>query len=231
MCAKKKAIPSKMWRMAGEPVRSQPLNAAEQELLSNTFCVHRLPCGGNNSGSPWVLSAAARRHQSAAQAVAAFLCEWYAGRYERESVVRMVSTAAAVPVTMETRMAECQGFLLGAALWLLDYWDEHCEDTDEYLSLLPPEPDEDRVFDVPFSGDLAHSWDIIHRTMTVLCGREKEYRKEFRALLALIDDSNATVLRQQFKAAFLDYTDRALEVYARLQPVDRLPSPFWCQRQ
>ena len=147
-------------------------------------------------------------------------CEGYAGRYERESVVRVVSSAAAIPAPLAARMAERQESLLGAALWLLDYWDGHCGDTDEYLSLLPPEPDEDRVFDVPFSGELAHSWDIIHRTMTVLCDREKEYRKEYRALLALIDENDGSVmavLRQQFKAAFLDYTDRALEVYTRLQ--------------
>lgn len=223
MCAKKKAIPSKMWRIAGESLRSKPLSAVEQTQFANEFFICRLPYRLN---AAWTPPAAARLHQSAAQAVAAFLCEQYAGQYGRENVIRMVSSATAVPIPLAARMSQRQGFLLGAALWLLDYWDEHCENADEYLSLLPPEPDEGLVFDLPFLGDLIHSWDIIHRTMTVLCGREKEYRKEYRALLALIDDNAAADLRQQFKAAFLDYTDRALEVYTRLQPVDRLPPPF-----
>ena len=226
MCAKKKAIPSKMWRMAGEPLRSQPLSTEEQAQFADEFSSYRSLRSGDDTLLTWVTPAAAKRHQSAAQAVAAFLCERYVGRYEREAVIKVVSSVSAIPAAMAARMAERQEFQLGAALWLLDYWDEHCEDMDEYLSLLPPEPDEGLVFDLPFSGDLLHSWDVIHRTMTVLCGREKEYRKEYRALLALIDDNVAADLRQRFETAFLDYTDRALEVYTRLQPVDRLPPPF-----
>ena len=227
MCAKKKNIPNKIWKIAGEPLRAQPLNAVEQSLLTDAFYAYRLPCGDNNSGdSALVPPAIARCHHSAAQAVAAFLCVRYADRYKREAVVSVISSAAAVPMPMAARMANQQGFLLGAALWLLDYWDEHCGDADEYLSLLPPEPDGELAFDIPFSGDLVHSWELIHRVMIVLCGREKEYRKEFQALLSLIDDNDAMVLRQQFRAAFLDYIDRALEVYIRLQPVDRIPPPF-----
>lgn len=226
MCAKKKASTVKMWRIAGEPMHSQPLSISEQEQLSDEFSSYKPLRSGGDGISVWVGPSAAKRHQSAAQAVAAFLCEWYAGQYERETVIRVVSSAAAVPVTMAARMAGRREFLLGAALWLLDYWVDHCESSDEYLTLLPPEPDEDLAFDIPFSGDLIHSWDVIHRTMTVLCGRERAYRKEFRALLALIEDESAADLRRYFKSAFLDYMDRALEVYTRLQPVDRLPPPF-----
>lgn len=198
MCAKKKAIPNKMWRIAGESLRAQPLSGLEQEQLFDEFSSYRSLRSGDDTLSTWVTPAAARLHQSAAQTVAAFLCERYAGRYERETVVKVVSSAAAIPAALAARMAERQEFLLGAALWLLDYWTEHCENSDEYLSLLPPEPDEALEFDVPFSGDLIHSLDVIHRTMTVLYGRDKEYRREFRALLALIDDEAAANLRQQF---------------------------------
>ena len=231
MCAKKKAIPSKMWKIAGEPVRSRPLSAAEQELLADEFFIYN--CGPRPSGygpQDWATPAATRRHQSAAQAVASFLCELYADRYERETVVEMVSSVAAIPAALAARMARRQAFLLGAALWLLDYLDEHCADADEYLSLLPPEPDEALEYDMPLSGDLIHSWDIINRTVTLLCGREKEYRREFRALLALIDKRDAKVLRQQFKTAFLDYTDRALDAYTRLQSTDRRPPPILGER-
>ncbi len=37
MCAKKKAAPRKMWRLAGEPIRSQPLSGAEQEAFTEDF--------------------------------------------------------------------------------------------------------------------------------------------------------------------------------------------------
>lgn len=226
MCAKKKTIPNKMWRIAGESLRSQPLSGLEQEQLSNEFSSYRSLRNGDDTLSTWVTPAASRLHQSAAQTVAAFLCERYAGRYEREAVVKVVSSAASIPAALVDRLVERQGFLLGAALWLLDYWKAHYRNPNSYLSLLPQEPDREVTFDIPFSEDLIHPWDHVQRTMTVLFGRDKEYRKEFRALLALIDDEGAADLRQRFKAAFLDYMDRALEVYTRLKPVDRLPPPF-----
>ncbi len=74
MCAKKKAIPSKMWRMAGAPLHSQPLSAAEQEAFSEEFSIYRQFRGSTGNGLSWVSPADARLHQSAAMAVAAFLC-------------------------------------------------------------------------------------------------------------------------------------------------------------
>lgn len=226
MCAKKKAIPNKMWRIAGESLRSQPLSGLEQEQLSNEFSSYRSLRRGDDTLSTWITPAASRLHQSAAQTVAAFLCERYAGQYEREDVVKVVSSAASIPAALMDRIVERQEFLLAAALWLLDYWKAHYKNSNSYLSLLPREPDRAVTFDIPFSEDLIHPWDHVQRTMTLLFGRDKEYRKEFRVLLALIDDDAATDLRQRFKATFLDYTDRALEVYTRLKPVDRLPPPF-----
>lgn len=159
MCAKKKAVPSKMWRIAGEPVRSQPLSTAEQEAFSEEFSIYRQFRSGTENGLDWVTPAAARLHQSAAMAVAAPLCERYTGRYERESVVKVVSATAAIPAPLSARMARRTDFLLGAALWLLDYWEMHCGSDDDYLSLLPLEPDERLEYDIPFSEDLDHSRD------------------------------------------------------------------------
>ena len=226
MCAKKKAVPSKMWRIAGEPVRSQPLSAAEQEAFSEEFSIYRQFRSGTENGLDWVTPAAARLHQSAAMAVAAPLCERYAGTYGRTAVVKVVSATAAIPAPLSARMARRTDFLLGAALWLLDYWEMHCGSDDDYLSLLPLEPDERLEYDIPFSEDLDHSRDVLVRTLTLLRDRDGAYRKEFRALLALVDDEAAAELRQRFKAAFLDYMDRILEVYNRLQPVTSEPPPF-----
>ena len=161
----------------------------------------------------WVTPAAARLHQNAAQSVAAFLCERYADRYERDAVVKVVASSTAIPAPLSDRMAGREDFLLGAALWLLDHWEDHCENEDEYLSLLPPEPDNSLEYGLPFMEDLVHSRETMLRLLTVLYGREKE----FRALLELIDADAATELRRLFKDAFLDYIDRALEIQSRLR--------------
>lgn len=73
MCAKKKAVPSKMWRIAGEPVRSQPLSAAEQEAFSEEFSIYRQFRSGTENGLDWVTPAGARLHQSA---LIRLRCSW-----------------------------------------------------------------------------------------------------------------------------------------------------------
>ena len=221
MCAKKKAIPNKMWKLAGEPLRSQPLSDAEQEQLAEEFSIYRGLRGSSRNGLDWVTPAAARLHQSAAQSVAAFLCGRYAGRYSREAVVKVTAATAAIPASVSARMADRTDFLLGGALWLLDYWEEHCGDEDEYLSLLPLEPDGALEYSLPFSEDLSHSRETILCLLTVLYGRDKAYRKEFRTLLDLIDDNSAAELRCLFRETFLDYMDCAMEIHSRLQPVER----------
>ena len=228
MCAKKKAIPGKTWKIAGELLCAQPLSAAEQEPFDEEFYLYRMFRGSSENGMTWVTPAAARPHQSAAQSVASFLCERYAGRYERETVVKVVSSTAAIPAPLTARMSGREDFLLGAVLWLLDYWEEHCENENEYLSLFPPETDETMRYGLPFMGDLVHSQEIILRLMAVLHGRDKEYRKEFRTLLDLIDADTAAELRRLFKDAFLDYIDRALEIQSRLRlrPVEQKMPAF-----
>lgn len=227
MCAKKKAAPRKMWRLAGEPIHAQPLQTAEREAISEEFSIYRPFRGSTELGSGWVSPAAARVHQSAAEAVSSALCERYAERYGREAVVKVVSASAAIPATLSERAARNTDFLLGAALWLLDYWELNCGSEDEYLSLLPQEPDRLLEYDIPFSEDLEHSRDILLRTLTLLRGRDGAYRREFCALLGLIGDDAAASLRHRFHAAFLDYMDRALEVYSRLRPVAPEPPSFW----
>lgn len=226
MCAKKKTKPNKMWKIAGESLHSQPLSAEEQERFDEEFSIYRIFRGNMESGPEWVSPAAAKINQSAAQSVGAFLCDRYANRYERDRVVKVVAATAAIPFPRSARMASrAEDFLLGAALWLLDYWEEYCADEDEYLTFLPLEPDKVLECRLPFVEDLSHSWETMLRTLTVLCGRDKAYRKEFRALMDLIDADAAAGLRKLFMDAFLDYMDRAMEIDNRLRPVAQtLPS-------
>jgi len=167
----------------------------------------------------------ARTHESAAQAVAGFLCQHYAGQFGRKTIIKVVSATAAIPGDMAGRAASHLDFLTGAALWLLDYLDDACEDPDEYLELLPDEPNGELECYMPCAEDLLHSQETILRMVTVLEGREKAYRKEFQSLLRLIDPETAAKLRGSFKAALLDYLDRAMEIYDRLKPLPQEPLP------
>lgn len=218
MCAKKKAAPNKMWKLAGESLHSAPLMVLERDMVEADFFVYKKFRGGETGGLPNVTPAMARVHESAVQAVAGFLCQHYAGRFKRETVIRVVSTTAAVPADLPGRTACRPEFLMGAALWLLDYLEDACDDPDEYLDLLP-EPNEELDYYMPCAEDLIHSQETILRMATVLEGREKTYRKQFRSLLGLIDSETAAKLRGAFKASLLDYLDRALEIYDRLKPV------------
>lgn len=101
---------------------------------------------------------------------------------------------------------------------MLNYLEDACGDSGEYLDLLPLEPNRELEYYMPCAEDLEHSQETILRMVTVLDGREKAYRKEFRSLLALISAETAAKLCSIFCDAFLDYMDRAVEIYDRLKP-------------
>ncbi len=219
MCAKKKTAPSRIWKLAGRPLPTPALTAEERKEIEYDFSVYRRFRAGDSQGVQCVSPAAARLHESAAKAVASFLCQRYAGRFGRETVIKAVSVSVSVPAAWIGRTASHPDFLMGAALWLLDYLEDACDDPDEYLELLPPEADGELEYCMPFAEDLAHSQETILRMVMLLGGREKAYRKEFRALLGLIDPDTAERLRGAFRDSFLDYMDRAVEIFNRLTPV------------
>ena len=135
MCAKKKTTQHKTWKLAGEPMRCPPLSAAEREWMTLDFLIYHPALDGSFYGVPCASQAKARIHENAAQAVAAYLCEHYAGRFEREDIIKAVSTTVALPGDLVTQNNRKPSFLLGAALWLLDYLEDACEVPDEYLTL------------------------------------------------------------------------------------------------
>ena len=101
MCAKKKASPSKTWKLAGK-LCSAALTPAERELIAEDFLVYKRLRGGETGGMPCVTPAMARVHESAAQAVAGFLCQYYAGRFERSYSVIMLVLEGSRPLTSLT---------------------------------------------------------------------------------------------------------------------------------
>lgn len=218
MCAKKKASFNKAWRLAGEPIYSTPLTSAEREEIEEEFWVYKRLRGRDSGGMPAVTPTEARIHESAVQVVAGALCQHYESRFQRSTVIKVIAATAAVPTNLPKRTADRLDFLMGAALWLLDYLEDACDDPDEYLDLLPDEPSGELEYYMPCAEDLIHDQDTILRMVTVLEGREKAYRREFRALLDLIDPDAAAKLRTAFKASLLDYLERAIEIYNRLKP-------------
>ena len=228
MCAKKKASFNKTWKLAGEPICSTPLTPAEREKIEEEFWVYKRLRGRETGGMPAVTPVEARTHESAVQAVAGALCQHYESRFQRSTVIKVIAATVAIPANLPKRTADRLNFLMGAALWLLDYLEDACDDPDEYLDLLPEEPSGELEYYMPCAEDLIHDQDTILRMVTVLEGREKTYRRAFRSLLDLIDHDTAAKLRKAFKASLLDYLDRALEIYDRLKPVasSDLPDPM-----
>ncbi len=218
MCAKKRTAPNRIWKLAGQPLPLSSLTAEEVERIENDFSFSRGLRNGDGQDLQRVSPSAVRLHESAAKAVSSFLCQRYSGRFERDPVVKVVSVSVAVPLDWTQRTAGQADFLMGAALWLLDYLEDACDDPDEYLALLPSEPEEYLEYRMPFAEDLEHSQGTILRMVSLLEGRETAYRKEFRALLRLIGPDTAEHLRGAFKDAFLDYMDRAVEIFNRLTP-------------
>ena len=76
---------------------------------------------------------------------------------------------------------------MGAALWLLDYLEDACDDPDEYLDLLPVGPSEDLEYDMHCADDLLHDRTTILRIATLLDERGNACRRQFRRLLDLIE--------------------------------------------
>jgi len=167
-----------------------------------------------------------RTRESAARACLGLFREQFSGKYSVDEIVDAVATAASLPVSVTERCAKSPAFLLGAALWLLDYFDGS-DLRDQFQSLLPERPESDMIFRVPLLDDLIHSPDDILRLMTVLCNRDGTGRDAFCGILHLIDTEAAAALRSKFKDCLLDYFNRYMEVCTRVKrsssPDDALP--------
>ncbi len=204
---------------AGEPIHGSAMSDEENRLIEAEFSAFRDARSSKARRMPRVTPAMARTHQSAAQAILPYLFQYYDGRFERSTVIKVVSTTAAVPDDLPGHIARQSEFLMGAALWLLDYLEDACDDPDEYLDLLPVGPSEDLEYDMHCADDLLHDRTTILRIATLLDERGNACRRQFRRLLDLIDDETAARLRQSFKGALLDYISRAAEIHDRLKPV------------
>jgi len=216
MAIKKKAGAGKAWRFAGEPVSPVALPPAVESAFSERFLFERDLRSHDPDSLLYVSAAAMRNRERAARASLGLLYEQSGGRYSMEEIADAVSTAASLPVSITERCAKSNAFLLGAALWLLDYFNDS-DLSDQFEALLPERPESGMVFQVPLLDDLLHFPDDILRTMTVLCNREGELRDAFSGILQLIDKETASTLRTAFKDCLLDYFSRYMEICTRVK--------------
>lgn len=224
---KKKTGRTKTWKLAGEPVYPSMLSPSEEHLFMDVFFWNEM----FSIDAPPIFDVPAslmNTRENAARACIEYFCGQFAEKYGRETVVDALATAVSLPTTLTEDMPDMPSFLLGAAIWLLDYAVEQ-ELEGELNALLPAEPDDETIFRVPTVDDFIHPWSDILRLMSVLSGRKGRHRKAFRSILSLIDKETAARLRGSFQEVLLDYFGRLLEVCARVKkpaaPTKKAP-PF-----
>ena len=215
MANKKKT--SANWQLAGEPVYPITLPPADENILSNCFSFHREFRQQATSPLFTIPMSIMKSRESAARSSLGFLCKHFGDKYQRHEIIDAVATAASLPVQLTERITESTSFLLGAALWLLDYF-EGSDTKSKFLALLPETADDAVFFEIPMMDDFDHSPGVILRLMTVLCDRKNTGRSAFRNILRLIDKETAASLRSTFKECFLDYFGRYMEVCTRVRP-------------
>jgi len=65
-----------------------------------------------------------------------YFCRSFGPKYSRETIMDALATAVCLPTTLSEEMADVPSFLLGAALWILDYVTAQ-ELLDELLGFAP----------------------------------------------------------------------------------------------
>lgn len=152
--------------------------------------------------------------EQAARASLGFFFQYFDGKHRREDIVKALAKAATMPAV--SHCSSCI-YLLGAALWLLDYVEQ--EDLwEELFPLLPQELDDEADLETPMVDDLMHSRRLMVELMAVFMGRKGKHRQAFRKLWGLIDSQTTRELKETFKDALLDYSSRYLEVCTRISP-------------
>ena len=203
-------------KLAGTRIVPSALTREEEALLSNCFYIYKMEhframC--RERPHDWITVSSGKRHETAARAVLGYLCDHFSGRYSRAAVTHNLFEAAALPMATTARYTGDPSFLLGAAIWLLDYM-EHHDHRAAFFAALPPSPPNDLWDIIPYVGDFSHSDEDILRVTAVLMGREKLFRKEYRAILELVDRDRVAGLKAAFRDALLSYFELLLKADA-----------------
>lgn len=214
MADKKKSGASKNRRLAGEYIYSSALPPEEESALKQISALFR----------PLIPKASsAKVGESAVRAIEPLVRQRFP-QYPARDLAEALALAVLIPASLSDEAVDETHFLLGAALWFLDYAQERV--LDDFYSLLPIEPDEELEYMMPMLDDLSHSHGTILRTMTILRHRKDKHNREFRQMLALLEKSDTKELRLAFMEKLLDYFGRYMEVRVRVKSVvDEKPIP------
>lgn len=205
----------------------------KESIASLRFAALQMWEGAPRSSSS---SGAMRQGEHAARASLGFFFRYFDGMYRREDIVEALAKAVALPAPTANHCNSSCCYMLGAALWFLDYVKQE-ELWEELIPLLPPELDDEIDFATPAVDDLAYSRDHMLGLMTVFMERKGKQRQAFRKIWGLIDRETSARLKGMFKDALLDYFDRYLKVRSRVKPhagqvgggaVPPLSSPAFC---
>lgn len=219
MGGKKKANTSKNWSLAGEPVCSTSLSLSEERAFKEPISSLRYATAQMRKNTPDTFQngEAMKQGEKAARASLGFFFRYFEGKYQRQDIASALAKAAALPGPIVDHCNWSSCYMLGAALWLLDYVERE-ELWEELIPLLPPELEEDIDFTTPAVDDLSYSRDHMLGLMTVFQERKGKQRQAFRKICGLVDRDTAGNLKHKFKDALLDYFDRFLEVDTRVSP-------------
>lgn len=218
MGGKKKADSAK-WSLAGDTIYSSALAPSEERVFKETVSHFHAIASQMREEFDRFSGAVAivRAGQQTARASVGFFCKYFEGKYQRIEIVKALATAASLPAPSAEHLGTSMAFMLGAALWLLDYVKSQ-ELEDRFYPLLPEELDDDVMFETPDVNDLNHSHDEILGVMSVLMNRKGSSRQAFRKMWSLVDKETSRKIKEAFKGTLLDYFDRFLEVSTRVSP-------------
>lgn len=218
MGGKKKPVTAKAWTLAGESVYSTPLAPSEERVFKEAVSSLRSAAVQMREVSPrFSQGGAMKKGEQAARASLGYFFKYFDGKYRREDIVEALAKAAALPGPVADHCNSSCCYMLGAALWLLDYVERE-ELWDELIPFLPPELDDEIDFATPAVDDLSYSRDHMLGLMTVFMERKGKQRQAFRKIWGLVDQETAVQIKGAFKDALLDYFDRYLEVCSRVKP-------------
>jgi hypothetical protein len=219
MGGKKKTAIARPWHLGGIPVDTIRLEPFEERIFEDSFSNLRMAAVLTKEDFPHFAPSNSEMNQRerAARASIGYFFQYFEGRYQRAVIADALAKASALPGPVAEHCAQSAGYMLGAALWLLDYA-KRKNLGNTLLKVLPPELDEDIDFATPDVDDFICCREDMLGLMTVFMERNGAQRQAFREIWGLIDRETAAELKSVFKEALLDYFDRYLEVCSRVRP-------------
>ena len=168
MGGKKKAAIARPWRLGGIPVDTIRLEPFEERIFEDSFSNLRMAAVLTKEDFPHFAPSNSEMNQRerAARASIGYFFQYFEGRYQRAVIADALAKASALPGPVAEHCAQSAGYMLGAALWLLDYA-KRKNLGNTLLKVLPPELDEDIDFATPDVDDFIYCQAVVGRRDTV----------------------------------------------------------------